>query len=436
MTSTARTTIAPGSFGHHVAELELLRSDGQRIVCGPNVNPEWFPATVGGLGLTGLITRVDLVLAPILNPFMIVEAKRFRSLEEFWEMNADRRAGWPYTAAWIDCLAKAGRGLQLAARHAAAAVEIPTRREQRRSVPIDPPVSLINPLSLRAFNALYYRQPLPRAPEAQHYARYLYPLDSIENWNRMYGRRGFYQYQCVLPPETCARGGRRTCCGIIARHGAGSFLAVLKTFGDTASLGMMSFRAARRDAGVGFPQPAARRPGAFERPRRRHARRRRRALSGQGCAHVGCDVPRRLSQLGQIFRLRRSEILFRVLAAGHGQSRMSKIVIFGANSAIAAAPARQWIARRRQPVPGRPQPQQAAGDRRRPRRAQGPRPDRRQRELPISTILLSMRRLIDAARAALGGIDVVLIAYGSLPDQEACAASVDDDDRRKSRPTR
>lgn len=246
-----------GSFGHHVVELELLRSDGERILCGPDHNRDWFRATIGGLGLTGLITRVDLRLVPMANAFMISQSQRFRSLDEFWDLNAQAERDWPYTAAWIDCLAKQGRGIQLSARHAPARDEIPAWGERRRNVPIELPISLINSLSLRAFNALYYRKRLPREAVLKHYASCLYPLDAIENWNRIYGRRGFFQYQCVLPPKG-ARQSVADLLSIIARDDSGSFLAVLKTFGETPSLGLLSFPRPGATLALDFPDRGAR----------------------------------------------------------------------------------------------------------------------------------------------------------------------------------
>jgi FAD/FMN-containing dehydrogenase len=246
-----------GSFGHHVVGLELLRSDGERILCGPTLRPDWFQATVGGLGLTGLITRVELALAPVANAFMISQSWRFRSLNEFWTLNAEAERDFPYAAAWIDCLAPGGRGVLHAARHAPARDALPGWRERRRSFPIDPPISLINPLSLRAFNLAYYARPLPRGPTLVHHAPFLYPLDGLENWNRIYGQCGFLQYQCVLPPDA-ARAGVADMLALIARQGLGSFLAVLKTFGARPSLGMLSFPRPGATLALDFPNQGER----------------------------------------------------------------------------------------------------------------------------------------------------------------------------------
>ncbi len=244
-----------GTFCHHVRCLELWRSDGSIIECGPEKHQQWFEATVGGLGLTGLIRWVEFGLIPIENPWMWVESRRFANLDEFWTLNHQLESRWPYTVAWIDCLASGnarGRGLILAADHAAARNELPKFKERRRRVPIDPPFSLVNRVSLRALNGLYYRQPIKPQGGLTHYAPYFYPLDTIQDWNRIYGRQGFYQYQCVIPPRE-AEAATAALLETIGRRGEGSFLAVLKTFGNKSSLGMLSFPRAGTTLALDFP---------------------------------------------------------------------------------------------------------------------------------------------------------------------------------------
>lgn len=244
-----------GSFGHHVRAFELWRSDGNVIECGPDQNAGWFRATIGGLGLTGLIRWAEIQLTPIQNPWMWVQSRRFSNLEEFWVLNREAEASWPYTVAWIDCLAKGkarGRGILLSGQHAAAQTDLPAFKTGKKRVPFDPPLSLVNRLSLRAFNTLYYRQPVKPQGGLTHYVPYFYPLDAIQDWNRIYGRKGFYQYQCVIPPEQ-AEGAIAALLETIARHGEGSFLAVLKTFGSKPSLGMLSFPRPGTTLAVDFP---------------------------------------------------------------------------------------------------------------------------------------------------------------------------------------
>ena len=241
-----------GTFGHHVVRFELLRSDGSRMICSARENADWFAATVGGLGLTGLITWAEIALQRIANPFMLTQATRFATLDAFWQLDARAEADWRYTVAWIDCLAKAGRGILFTGRHAPAQGDLPAWRERRKSMPVETPVSFVNTLSLRLFNAAYYRQPLKAGTQLTHYVPYFFPLDAIGNWNRIYGRNGFYQYQCVVPPD----GGHAAIAdmlAIIARHGQGSFLAVLKNFGERPSPGMLSFARPGVTLALDFP---------------------------------------------------------------------------------------------------------------------------------------------------------------------------------------
>ncbi|WP_257292905.1 FAD-binding oxidoreductase, partial [Endozoicomonas sp. ONNA1] len=244
-----------GSFGHHVRAFELWRSDGAVLECTQDENEDWFRATIGGLGLTGLIRWAEIQLVPIRNPWMWVESRRFSNLNEFWALNREAEASSPYTVAWIDCLATGkaqGRGILLAGQHAAGQTELPIFKSSGKRIPLDPPISLINTLSLKAFNSLYYRQPVKPQGSLIHYEPYFYPLDAIQDWNRIYGRKGFYQYQCVIPPEA-AEAATSELLSVIAKRRQGSFLAVLKTFGSKPSLGMMSFHRPGSTLALDFP---------------------------------------------------------------------------------------------------------------------------------------------------------------------------------------
>ncbi|MCB1735479.1 MAG: FAD-binding oxidoreductase [Gammaproteobacteria bacterium] len=244
-----------GNFGHHVTDLELLRSDGRRLHCNREQNADWLYATIGGLGLTGLITWAEIQLVPISNPFMITENIRFRNLDGFWEQDAAVDAGWPYTVSWVDCAAtgkQRGRGVFMVGQHAPVQPDLPSWKERAPTFPIDPPMSFINGVSLRAFNFAYYHRSLPKGVTLQHHVPFFYPLDGLLEWNRIYGRRGFYQYQCVLPPEA-SREGIDALLQRIAASRTGSFLAVLKMFGDIPSLGMMSFPRAGATLALDFP---------------------------------------------------------------------------------------------------------------------------------------------------------------------------------------
>jgi FAD/FMN-containing dehydrogenase len=246
-----------GTFGHHVLAFELLRTDGTRIRCTSAENAEWFAATVGGLGLTGVVTWATIQLRRVAGPWMSAESHRFGNLAEFFELSRASDRGYEYTVSWIDCVASGkalGRGLFSRANHAPASPDTrPAAGSRSLGVPVTPPISLINPLSLRAFNQLYYhRQRKPVVHATTHYQPFFYPLDSIANWNRIYGPRGFLQYQCVVPPEA-AEAAMAELVSSIAVGGAGSFLAVLKQFGEKPSLGMLSFPRPGATLALDFP---------------------------------------------------------------------------------------------------------------------------------------------------------------------------------------
>ncbi|MCK6232452.1 FAD-binding oxidoreductase [Stenotrophomonas indicatrix] len=246
-----------GTFCHHVRCIELLRSDGSRQQLTPADSSGLFAATAGGLGLTGFITWVELQLRRVPGPWIETESIRFDNLDEFFELSRDSAEGFEYTVAWIDCLAKGanlGRGHFLRGDHAPGDAQAATPSSApRRSMPLVPPVSLVNRLTLRPFNTLYYwRQPARHARQISHYQSYFYPLDGINHWNRMYGPRGFLQHQCVLPPAT-ARDATAALLAEIARSGRGSFLAVLKEFGDRPSPGLMSFPRPGTTLALDFP---------------------------------------------------------------------------------------------------------------------------------------------------------------------------------------
>ena len=246
-----------GAFGRHVRCFELLRSDGSRLICSPDDNRDFFRATIGGLGLTGLVSWAEIQLNPIANAYMDQETIRFHNLAEFFRLSKASDAGFEYTVAWIDCLAKdvsLGRGLFVRGNHArSAAVAEPKTPRNGPSVPFAPPLSLVNRISLRAFNTLYFhRQRGDEAARQVHYRPFFYPLDAIGDWNRIYGPKGFYQYQCVLPMAQ-GEAGMTEILRKIAAAGIGSFLAVLKVFGDLPSPGLMSFPRSGVTLALDFP---------------------------------------------------------------------------------------------------------------------------------------------------------------------------------------
>ena len=251
-----------GTFGCHVDCFELLRSDGRRLLCSAQENADWYRATIGGLGLTGLITWAQLRLQPLSSPCIDQETLRYRDLDEFFDLSQASDQSHEYTVAWVDCLATGaalGRGLLLRGNVLERPSDpCPGPRSRGLSVPFDPPLSLVNHWTLSAFNRLYYhRQRRPRRRATVHYEPFFYPLDAIGHWNRIYGPRGFLQYQCVVPKEQ----GRAAVGEIlerISRAGMGSFLAVLKQFGDRPSPGLLSFPREGVTLALDFPNQGRR----------------------------------------------------------------------------------------------------------------------------------------------------------------------------------
>lgn len=236
---------ACGSFGNHVESLELARSDGSRLICSRTEHPGLFCATIGGLGLTGLILSATLRLRKVSGLALESEEIRFGHLDDFFALDAESAEAWEYTAAWVDCLAggaQLGRGIYLRARHASGIGAPPPSRETRIAVPFAPPISAVNALSLRAFNAAYLRKlgRSGRKTQIASYEKTFFPLDAIGQWNKLYGPRGFYQFQAVIPPQA-ARAGTTDLLRAIAEAGQGSMLVVLKRFGSVGSPGLMSF---------------------------------------------------------------------------------------------------------------------------------------------------------------------------------------------------
>ncbi len=249
-----------GTFGRYVRQFELLRSDGARLVCSPTDNSNWFAATVGGLGLTGVITWVELQLRPIRSPRLNVESARFGNLAEFFALCEEVERDYEYTVAWIDCLSRGkrlGRGILQCANHAEQQDSAQASPERTLAVPFASPVSLVNGVSLRIFNALhYYRQSRNRKRTSEDFGRFFFPLDRILQWNRLYGPAGFYQYQCVVPMHS-ARRATTELLETIAGSGLGSFLAVLKRFGTVVSPGMLSFPREGVTLALDFPNKGA-----------------------------------------------------------------------------------------------------------------------------------------------------------------------------------
>lgn len=234
-----------GTIGRHIPCFELLRSDGTRLFCSEKENNELFRATIGGLGLTGLMTWAEIQLLPIKSPFIDQEIIPFHSLKEFFEVNDASDKNFTYTVAWIDTTTGIDdvRGIFFRGNHSEAPADLQKMRSSKPllSVPFFAPSLLLNPLSMSLFNRGYYAaQALKKGITKTHYDPFFYPLDAIQDWNKLYGRPGFLQYQFVVPREAAMevvpailKEARRT--------GTVAFLSVLKTFGILTSPGLLSF---------------------------------------------------------------------------------------------------------------------------------------------------------------------------------------------------
>jgi FAD/FMN-containing dehydrogenase len=260
---------ALGSFGDHVLSLRLARTGGQVIDCGPDREACWFAATVGGMGLTGVIIEAELQLRRVSGPWLVTDTVPYATLDEFFALADASEAGWEHTVSWIDCLSGSGRGIFMRANAADIPAAIPDHAPPPgrwpRRMPFVPPLSLVNGLSLRALNAACFHLQRRRAGRAiAHVERYGYPLDGVRDWNRIYGPRGFYQYQSVVP-RAGGQDATRAMLAAIKASGQGSFLAVLKTFGERGARGMMSFPRPGVTLALDFPNRGASTLRLFER---------------------------------------------------------------------------------------------------------------------------------------------------------------------------
>lgn len=236
---------ARGTFGRHVLRFTLLRSTGDVLNCSATENAELFRATIGGMGLTGLILSVDLQLMKVPSAHIQQHAIRFDRLDDYFAMVEQVDGEHEYSVAWIDQLAtgkRAGRGLLLAGDHADASCEFPDMpRSMKLSVPFSPPFNLLNRVTLKAFNEFYFRkEKRGETVTTVKWPGYFHPLDAIGQWNRLYGPKGLYQHQSVYAAENAAEITARLM--ETARNaGHASFLTVLKKFGAQRSPALFSF---------------------------------------------------------------------------------------------------------------------------------------------------------------------------------------------------
>ncbi len=241
-----------GCWGDHVRRVELLTGTGEVVFCDAENQPELFWATVGGMGLTGLILSLEVRLMPVASPYIEMESIRVESLDEFFAVSAESGA-FTHTVSWIDCIQQGqamGRGIFMRGRHAPAGVEAPRNPLQGLMESAGRLVDgrlfhtnhLLNPLFMRAFNETYFRKhPRGAKQVITEPGPFFFPLDAVQNWNYAYGPRGFLQYQMVLPPDP-THAALREILSDISRSGMASFLAVIKEFG------------ARDHGGLSFPR--------------------------------------------------------------------------------------------------------------------------------------------------------------------------------------
>ncbi len=252
-----------GSFGDHVQRIKLVRTDGAIIECGPDILPEWFSATVGGLGLTGVITDVDIQLRQVAGPWLDTETLPYDSLDEFFHLADESESDWEHTVSWIDCMS-GGRGLFMRGNPTDGG-SLSKSRDRKLTMPFVPPISLVNSLSLRPFNMTYFNLKKWQAGKRiAHYESFFYPLDNLLEWNRMYGPKGFFQYQSVVPRDV-GHDAIQAMLREIASSNDGSFLAVLKTFGNRQPLGMLSFPQSGVTLALDFPNKGERTQTLFKR---------------------------------------------------------------------------------------------------------------------------------------------------------------------------
>ena len=224
-----------GTLGNFVKELELVTSSGTKII---NPNDELFNATIAGLGLTGFINRLKIQLKAIPSRYIETEILPFKNLEEFFTISESSK-NHEYTVAWIDCVATGdnfARGIFFRGNHTEQTGR--KKKSLNLGVPFNFPAFALNKYSVKAFNILYYNMMSRKGEFLQDLIPFFYPLDSVQNWNRIYGKQGFLQFQCVIPKNEELV---RKLLTMITNSGKASFLAVFKEFGSVKSPGILSF---------------------------------------------------------------------------------------------------------------------------------------------------------------------------------------------------
>jgi len=229
-----------GTFGAHVRQIGLHRSNDGLVECNSQYNSEMLRATIGGLGLTGVIAFADIQLKRMAGPWIDSETIPFQSLSRFLDLSRESNDRFEYTVAWLDCFAgKTPRGIFIRGNHAADRGR-EFRLKHGPRLPFALPSWTLNRYAVKAFNTAYYKIHAAKNKAAVvPYDSFFYPLDSVRQWNLLYGRQGFLQYQCVIPETNAA--ALEELLDRISQSGMGSFLGVLKQFGYAPPAGMLSF---------------------------------------------------------------------------------------------------------------------------------------------------------------------------------------------------
>lgn len=232
-----------GTFGCHVPQFELVRSDGTRLHCSPTDNPDFYSATIGGMGLTGMITWAQLRLKPIVSRKIDYQGIQFHGIDEFLDLTAQAQH-IEYTVSWVDVTSTGKnfcRGIFMQGDHSQVPAPLKPSPEPKLTFPVELPGWVLNGATVGLFNTVFFhKQMKQRVSALQDYEPFFYPLDAVLKWNKMYGKRGLLQFQYAIPWEH-AREGTIAILHEVAKSGLASFLAVLKAFGDVPSPGMMSF---------------------------------------------------------------------------------------------------------------------------------------------------------------------------------------------------
>lgn len=256
-----------GTFGRHVNALGLYRSDRGLLPCSTRDNSDLFRATLGGLGLTGIIVTAQLQLTKIASSQMTVTKERFDNVSDYFSLASAYGSTHEHSVAWVDCLARGpalGRGIFMAG-NVCDAGPLTAPSNTQINVPMTPPFSIVNPFLMKAFNAhRWHRQLASQTFTEQGVNAFFFPLDGIGHWNRLYGRRGLQQYQVVIG-RAVAQDAIAEMLAAIAASGTGSCLAVIKQFGDIDAPGLISFPHEGTTLALDFPHDDAALAPLFDR---------------------------------------------------------------------------------------------------------------------------------------------------------------------------